>query len=87
MSLEQLIRELSEFLPPERLVLDAGGLVAFESDGLTAFSVRPRAVAVPLTESDVVRIVQACARHEVPFVARGSGTSLSVVPCRMKPAS
>ncbi|MCA9104221.1 MAG: FAD-linked oxidase C-terminal domain-containing protein [Pirellulaceae bacterium] len=77
MSLEQLIRELSEFLPPERLVLDAGGLVAFESDGLTAFSVRPRAVAVPLTESDVVRIVQACARHEVPFVARGSGTSLS----------
>lgn len=76
MSFDALMRDLA-WLPEDRLVSHAGGLVPFESDGLTAFAVRPRAVAVPLTADETVRIVRACHQHQVPFVARGSGTSLS----------
>lgn len=77
MSLSSLIAQLGTLFPPDRLIVDAGGLVPFESDGLTAFSVRPQAVVVPLEEAEIVQIVRACSEHEVPFVARGSGTSLS----------
>lgn len=76
MNFDALMRELA-WLPEDRLVSHAGGLVPFESDGLTAFAVRPRAVAVPLNADETVRIVRACHQHQVPFVARGSGTSLS----------
>ncbi len=65
-------------------VLDSGGcLAAFQSDGLTAFSERPLAIVIPQTEDEVVEAVRWCHRHRIPFVARGSGTSLSggSLPC------
>ena len=52
-------------------------MASYESDGLTAFAARPRAVVVPETAEEVVRTVKLCAAHKTPFVARGSGTSLS----------
>lgn len=77
MSLATLLPKLRSIFPAERLIEDAGGLVPFESDGLTAFSVRPPAVVVPLSEDEIVQVMKACTEHQVPFVARGSGTSLS----------
>ena len=44
---------------------------------LTAFAVRPRAVVIPETADEVIKTVRLCHATEVPFVARGSGTSLS----------
>jgi glycolate oxidase len=52
-------------------------LAAYESDGLTAFAATPRAVVVPVTREEVVAAVRVCAVWAVPFMARGSGTSLS----------
>lgn len=52
-------------------------LAAYESDGLTAFATRPLAVAVPESQDEAVAIVRFCHAEKVPFVARGSGTSLS----------
>jgi len=52
-------------------------LVAYESDGLTAFRTRPLAVAVPETAEEVIKLVRYCHAERLPFVARGSGTSLS----------
>jgi glycolate oxidase len=52
-------------------------LVAYESDGLTAFRSRPLAVAVPETAAEVIALVRYCHAERLPFVARGSGTSLS----------
>jgi glycolate oxidase len=52
-------------------------LAAYESDGLTAFAARPLAVAVPETQDEVIQIVRFCHAEKLPFVARGSGTSLS----------
>ncbi|TVQ01656.1 MAG: FAD-binding protein [Planctomycetaceae bacterium] len=61
----------------DRLLTAAGAMKVFESDGVTALSARPRAVVLPLTEAEIIAAVRWCFRHEVPWVARGSGTSLS----------
>ncbi|MEM7385474.1 MAG: FAD-linked oxidase C-terminal domain-containing protein [Verrucomicrobiota bacterium] len=71
------IDSLSAIYPPERLYTDQVHLAAYESDGLTAFRARPRAVVMPESADEVVRTVRWCHREGVPFVARGSGTSLS----------
>jgi glycolate oxidase len=68
---------LSALLPPDRFIRDASALAAYESDGLTAFRARPLAVAVPETQQEVIALVRLCHELRVPFVARGSGTSLS----------
>ena len=68
---------LAALLPASRFLTNPAQLVAFESDGLTAFQQRPRAVVVPETAEEVIAIVRWCAQERVPFVARGSGTSLS----------
>lgn len=77
MSISSLVKELRAQLTDERVICHEGGLVPFESDGLTAFSVRPQAVVIPETEQEVQQVILACNRWKVPFVARGSGTSLS----------
>lgn len=68
---------LRDIIPPDRLFVDLAQLKSFESDGLTAFKAKPRAVALPTTADEAIALVRWCAREKVPFVARGSGTSLS----------
>jgi glycolate oxidase len=62
---------------PAQLLIGAAQLTSFESDGLTAFRARPIAVVIAESREDVVKAVCLCRDHGVPFVARGSGTSLS----------
>lgn len=71
------LQALAALVPPARLLTTPGGLVPFESDGLTAFRARPRAVVLVETADEVIETVRVCQRFRVPFVARGSGTSLS----------
>ena len=71
------VARLAAILPPDRVLTRAGALAAYESDGLTAFRTRPLAVVVPETTAEVVAVVRACHDMRLPFVARGSGTSLS----------
>ena len=72
-----LLAVLARRLPPDRLLRGASALAAYESDGLTAFRTRPRAVVLAETRAEVVDVVRLCHEAGVPFVARGSGTSLS----------
>ena len=71
------IQLLAELIPTERLLTRPEQLAAYESDGLTAFSQRPIAVAIPETTDEVIALVRFCHGRKLPFVARGSGTSLS----------
>ena len=71
------IARLVALLPKGRIMSGPAHLAAYESDGLTAFAARPLAVAVPETQDEVIQIVRFCHAEKVPFVARGSGTSLS----------
>jgi glycolate oxidase len=72
-----LIPALSAIYPSARLLTRPAQLLAYESDALTAFHVRPAAVVLPERADEVVETVRLCHRFDVPFVARGSGTSLS----------
>ena len=68
---------LAAVLPPDRFLREAVQRAAYESDGLTAFRASPLAVAVPETQDEVIALVRECRAEKIPFVARGSGTSLS----------
>src|SRR6266436_1756777 len=71
------LNRLASLLPPQRLLSQPEQLAAYESDGLTAFRTRPLAVAIPETSDEVIKLVRFCREEKLPFVARGSGTSLS----------
>ena len=77
------LRELKQIYPPDRLLDSEGARVPFQSDGLTAFIEKPQAIVLAESEQDVVRTLRWCSQHRIPFVARGSGTSLSggSLPC------
>jgi glycolate oxidase len=68
---------LSEIYPPDRILTNPAQLAPYESDALTSYRVRPRAVVIPQTQDEVIETVKQCHRFSTPFVARGSGTSLS----------
>ena len=72
-----LIAALQKLYPPDRLLLHDAALAPYESDGLTAFRQKPIGVVLPETQDEVIATVKLCHQHGVPFVARGSGTSLS----------
>src|SRR6266566_2918146 len=71
------LTRLAAVLPAERLLRRPEQLAAYESDALTAFRARPLAVAIPETAEEVIALVRFCHQERLPFVARGSGTSLS----------
>ncbi|MDG2222538.1 MAG: FAD-linked oxidase C-terminal domain-containing protein [Rubripirellula sp.] len=68
---------LASIYPESRFSRDAAFQAAFESDGLTVFRAKPRAVVIPESAEEVIQTIRWCHEHAVPFVARGSGTSLS----------
>ena len=72
-----LLSSLAQLYPPGRLLTKPAELAPYESDALTAFRARPLAVVLPETQAEVIETVRLCHRTETPFVARGSGTSLS----------
>ncbi|MCS6828100.1 MAG: FAD-binding protein [Caldilinea sp.] len=77
MNLDGLLGELKRRVPADRLLRKPAQLAPYESDALTAFRSRPAAVLLAETQEEVIQAVRLCHRYGVPFVARGSGTSLS----------
>jgi len=77
MTAEPFLEALQQIYPPNRLLNEAAQLVPYESDALTALHARPQAVVIPESQQEVIETVRLCHRYQVPFVARGSGTSLS----------
>ena len=72
-----VLQRLAAMMPPGRFLERPEQLAAYESDGLTAFRARPSAVVIPETAEEVIALVRFCHAERLPFVARGSGTSLS----------
>lgn len=52
-------------------------LMVYECDGFTIEKQTPDIVVFPTTTEQVVQIVQACKELNLPFLARGAGTSLA----------
>ncbi len=68
---------LAALYPVDRMLTIPAQLAPYESDALTAYHARPLAVVIPETQEEAIETVRLCHRYAVPFVARGSGTSLS----------
>ena len=71
------LEKLRSLYPSERLYENEARLAPYVSDGLTVFRQKPAAVVMPIDSDEVVATLKLCHEYEVPFVARGSGTSLS----------
>jgi glycolate oxidase len=74
---DALLSALTRLVSSRRLLTTAGALAPYESDGLTTFRARPRAVVLAQSQDEVIETVRLCHAAGVPFMARGSGTSLS----------
>jgi glycolate oxidase len=74
---KEFLSTLATLYPEDRLLTKPAQLAPFESDALTMYQVRPLAVVIPITQEEVIQTIRLCHRFEIPFVARGSGTSLS----------
>jgi glycolate oxidase subunit GlcD len=59
------------------LVTQPAALTVYESDGLTAYRVRPRALLLPRGTAQVSACLALLHEAGIPFVARGAGTGLS----------
>lgn len=75
--MDEFLTALSKVFPAGRLLTRPAQLVSYESDAVTAYRVRPRAVVIPETQEEVIQAVRLCHQYRVPFLARGSGTGLS----------
>jgi glycolate oxidase len=69
--------ELRRIVGAGHVLDDALELLTYECDALPHLRESPAAVALPSSADDVQAVVRLCARHNVPFVARGHGTGLS----------
>ncbi|MBC7312814.1 MAG: FAD-binding protein [Rhizobium sp.] len=74
---KEILADLAELVPAERLVQEPNELVPFETDGFIAYRRRPLAVVLPETTAQVAAVMKYCHKYGIPVVPRGAGTSLS----------
>ncbi|MDX1494077.1 MAG: FAD-linked oxidase C-terminal domain-containing protein, partial [Longimicrobiales bacterium] len=70
-------RELRSIVGPDHVITDPDRLFVYESDGLTAYRVRPRAVVLPGSSQEVSSVVRLLHARDIEVVPRGAGTGLS----------
>jgi len=72
-----LVADLQRIIPKERLLTNTAEIAPFAVDAQTSLRGDALAVLLAETQEEVIAAVRLCHKHGVPFVARGSGTSLS----------
>jgi glycolate oxidase len=77
MNHQTFLAALEKIYPKDRLLTRNAELLPYESDALTGFRSKPAAVVLPETPEEIIETVRLCYQAGVPYVARGSGTSLS----------
>jgi len=74
---QSLETQLKGIVGDDWVISDPGRLLAYESDGLTAYRMPPMAVVLPKDTDEVSRVLQLLSNAGVPVVPRGAGTGLS----------
>jgi glycolate oxidase len=74
---DTLLARLRIIYDTKEILTESAQLAPFESDALTAFHETALAAVFPRTTEEIAATVRACYELDVPFLARGSGTSLS----------
>ncbi len=73
----QLAAELRVIVGDDGVVSNPEELLVYECDAYTLEKYPPHVVVLPRTKEEVVAVVKLCARHNLPIIPRGAGTSLS----------
>ncbi len=74
---KNLARDLKDIVGSNWVLSDRDRLLAYESDGLTAYRSKPLAVVLPETTDQVSRVFKLLSRNNIKVVPRGAGTGLS----------
>jgi glycolate oxidase len=77
MAQNSLVERMMAVVGPAGVLTAPSDLASYECDGFTIAKVKPDVVVFPTTTAHVVGIVKACNELNVPFMARGAGTSLA----------
>jgi len=83
---ETIVAALRKIVPGEGVVATEISRRAYESDALTAYRALPMVVVLPDSVEQVQAVLAYCHKYNVKVVARGAGTSLSAVRCRLRTA-
>ena len=73
----RLLAELTAIVGSDNVLHHEDELLVYECDGYVVNKKIPDVVIFPTCTEHVVELVKLCNRHDVPFVPRGAGTSLS----------
>src|SRR5439155_14096600 len=77
MAAADLVHDLRQILPRERIIADPDELSVYESDGFTIAKSRPAAVCFPISNEEISSIFKVLAKHDAQIVPRGTGTGLT----------
>ena len=72
-----LIARMAAIVGRDNVLTAVADLATYECDGFTIAKTRPDVVVFPTSTEHIVQIVKACNDLDVPFLARGAGTSLA----------
>jgi glycolate oxidase len=72
-----LVSRMKAIVGPANVLTAAADLAVYECDGFTIAKAKPDVVVFPTSTSEIVEVVKACNALDVPFIARGAGTSLA----------
>ncbi len=76
-SFSALVQQLTLIVGEAGILFDADELLVYECDGYIVDKTAPDIVVFPTTTAQISAIVKRCNQFNVPFLARGAGTSLS----------
>ena len=71
------LHELRAIVGAENVISGEHELLVYECDAYTLEKNLPGAVVLPKTTEEVIAVVRFCAKHNLPIIPRGAGTSLS----------
>ncbi len=72
-----IVTRMAAIVGVENVLTATADLATYECDGFTIAKSRPDVVVFPTSTEQIVGIVSACCDLDVPFLARGAGTSLA----------
>jgi glycolate dehydrogenase FAD-linked subunit len=72
-----IVGALRAIVPGEGVIDSPAEMLAYESDGLTAYRQPPMVVVLPDTTEQIASVLKYCHAQGIKVVPRGSGTSLS----------
>ncbi|QDV50403.1 FAD-binding oxidoreductase [Gimesia fumaroli] len=72
-----LVQQLTQIVGQANILYNADELLVYECDGYIVDKSAPDIVIFPISTEQISAIVKLCNQFNVPFLARGAGTSLS----------